>query len=87
MSERVKSRKVTIYDYDDEGHERDTETSFEPIVQEAAPEFVGVVATVSLPHGQVPVEVGEWSVYKVYEKVVIWLRRAPSTPVPVEASP
>ena len=75
MSERVKSRKIIIYDFDADGNERDTETSFEPVVQEASPEFVGVIQTMSLPHGEVPLSLGTWSVYKIYEKVVIWMLR------------
>ncbi len=79
MDERVKGRRVTTYQYDElENVTVETETSFEPLVVEAAPEFSGVVGTLSLAHGVVPPEpVGEWSVYKVYEKVVIWLRRVP----------
>lgn len=68
---------MTVYSYDElERVAVETETIFEPLDQEAAPEFAGVVATLSLPHGSIPPEpVAEWSVYKVYEKVVIWLRR------------
>lgn len=49
-----------------------------------AGEFAGVVGTLSLPHGQSPEPAAEWSVYKVYEKVVIWLHRVHVT---VEEAP
>lgn len=48
-----------------------------------AGEFEGVVGTLSLPHGMAPPEsVAEWSVFKVYEKTVIWLRRPAAKEAP-----
>ena len=59
------------------------EEVYEPVSVEAAPEFVGVTGTLSLPHGQVPPEpVAEWSVYHIYEKCVIWLHRRSTQEVP-----
>ena len=76
MSERVKGRRETSYSYNElELLVGEVETSFEPVVVEASPEFVGVTQTQSLPHGQVPGGDG-WSVYKIYEKVVIWMLRS-----------
>jgi len=44
------------------------------VLEAAKPgEFDNVAGTVSLPHGQTPEGAG-WRVYKVYEKVVIWLQ-------------
>jgi hypothetical protein len=77
VSERVKSRKVIIYDFDADGNERDTETSFEP-VDESSSEFSGIVSTISLGHGVAPPDASGWFIYKVYEKVVIWLKRGVS---------
>ena len=82
MSERLKSRRKTRFVWFDpedpdslmSGQEEEV---YEPVVQEASPEFIGVVGTLSLGHGVVPPEpVGEWSVYKIYEKAVIWIHRA-----------
>ena len=45
---------------------------------EPASEFSGVVGTLSLGHGVAPPEpVGEWSILKIYEKSVIWIRHGP----------
>ena len=83
MSERVKERREVVYFYDDlENLVKEVETRFEPVEVEAAPEFSGVVGTLSLVHGVVPPEpVAEWSIYKVYEKVVIWLHHKPKEAV------
>ena len=77
MSERVKERREVVYFYDDlENLVKEVETRIEPLDTVAAPEFTGVVGTLSLPHGSVPPDDtvgGYWDIYKVYEKVVIWL--------------
>ena len=76
MCERVKERRKVVYFYNPENQDQiigEEETRYEPTEQESS-EFADVVGTLSLPHGQVPPEpLGQWSVYKVYEKVVIWL--------------
>ena len=55
------------------------EETWEPIDQNPAPEFVGVSETAMLPHGTVPSwPEGERSIFKVYEKVAVWLRRVPA---------
>ncbi len=77
MSERVKGRRVTVYQYDELEHLiQETETSFEPL-DPRTPEFEGVLGTLDLPHGEVPVKAeGEvWSIHAVYQKNVIWVRR------------
>jgi hypothetical protein len=85
MSERIKGRRVITYFYNDlEQLISQVETTSEPVEQEAAPEFVGVTQTQSLTHGHVPQGEG-WAVYKLYEKVVIWMLR-PTSAVK-EASP
>jgi len=89
MSERVKAHRKTRFLYGVENGENvcvgEEEEVYEP-VDASTSEFVGVSATLSLAHGVAPPEpVGEWSVYKVYEKVVIWLRRV--APTGKEASP
>lgn len=78
VKERVKSRKVIIYDFDGDGHERDVETTFEP-VEQGPGEFDGDDLTQSLDHGQTPLEGGAWRIYKVYEKKVIWVRHGEAT--------
>ena len=80
MSERlVKRVKTRFIWFDPEDPDSlmsgQEEEVYEPVVQEASPEFVGVTQTQSLPHGQVPGGDG-WSVYKIYEKVVIWMLRS-----------
>ena len=73
----MKGRRETSYSYNElELLVGEVETSFEPVVQEASPEFVGVIQTMSLPHGEVPLSLGTWSVYKIYKKVVIWMLRS-----------
>ena len=75
MSERVKEKRKVDYFYNElEQLVGEEETRFEPL-EGAAPEFSGVVGTVSLPHGQVPPGLAAgWSILKIYEKSVIWIR-------------
>lgn len=81
MSERLKGRVRTRYLYGDLGQlVGEEEEEWVPMDVEAAPEFVGVLQTRSLPHGEVPgVETtpgdAVWSVYKIYEKSCIWMLR------------
>lgn len=76
MSERVKEKRKVVYFYNElEQLVGEEETRSEPI-DESTSEFSGVVGTLSLPHGQIPPsKLENWSVYKVYEKNVIWVRR------------
>jgi len=78
MSERVKEKRKVVYFYNElEQLVGEEETRFEPL-EGAAPEFSGVVGTLSLGHGVAPPEpVGEWSILKIYEKSVIWIRHGP----------
>jgi hypothetical protein len=77
LRKRVKTRFIWFDPEDpDSLMSGQEEEVYEPIVMEVAPEFVGVTQTQSLPHGTVPGGVG-WSVYRVYEKVVIWLYHQP----------
>jgi len=75
MSERVRERRRVDYFYNElEQLVGEEETRFEPL-EGAAPEFSGVVGTLSLGHGVAPPEpAAEWSILKIYEKSVIWLR-------------
>ena len=75
MAERVKGRRVIEYQYDDLGLlVKEVETSFEPL-DGGSSEFVGDDLTQSLDHGDVPLEGGNWRIFKIYEKKVIWIRR------------
>lgn len=75
MSERLKSRKKTRFLYEGGVQIGEEEEVWEPTIQEPAPEFVGISETQSLPHGQKPLEAGDWSIYKIYEKTCIWMLR------------
>jgi hypothetical protein len=77
MAERMKVHRKTRFLYDDGGVQiGEEEEVYEPVEQVAAPEFAGITETASLPHGQVPAwPEGERSIFKVYEKVAVWLRR------------
>ena len=77
LKKRVKTRLIWFDPEDpDSLMSGQEEEVYEPVVQEAAPEFVGVVGTLSLGHGVAPPEpVAEWSVLKIYEKAVIWIHR------------
>ena len=76
MPEILKNRKKTFYLYNEENDLIEEAEEYWDIGNpEAAPEFVGVVGTLSLSHGFIPPEpVDQWSIYKIYEKCVIWMR-------------
>jgi hypothetical protein len=73
---RVKGRRTTTYEYDDLEHLTvEREEYLEPVDEPQKPgEFDGADLTQSLDHGDVPLEVGDWRIYKVYEKKCIWIR-------------
>jgi len=82
MSEVLRRRVKTRYiwfdpeDYDSlmSGVEEET---YEPLDLSLS-EFSGVVGTLSLGHGVAPPEpAAEWSILKIYEKSVIWIRHGP----------
>ena len=77
LKKRVKTRFIWFDSEDpDSLMSGQEEEVWEPSVEEAAPEFSGISETSSLPHGQVPSwPEAERSIYKVYEKVAVWLRR------------
>ena len=73
MSEILKRREKTRYFFGDQGQLVGEETEYwEPLDQGG--EFVGDDLTQSLDHGDVPLEAGNWRIYKVYEKKAIWIR-------------
>jgi len=74
IKERIKGSKLTEYVYNDlEQLVQEKEVSLEPVSQGPG-EFEGDDLSQSLDHGDVPLEGGDWRIYKVYEKKVIWVR-------------
>lgn len=79
LKKRIKTRFIWFDPEDpDSLMQGQEEEVYEPVEQNPAPEFMGVVETAMLPHGQVPPwGSDERTVFKVYEKVAVWLRRIP----------
>lgn len=80
LKKRVKTRFIWFDPEDpDSLMSGQEEEVYEPVSVEAAPEFMGVSETAMLPHGTIPSwPEGERSIFKVYEKVAVWLRRVPT---------
>ena len=79
LRKRVKTRFIWFDPEDpDSLMSGQEEEVYEPIDVDTA-EFAGVTETAKLDHGQLPIwPENERSIYKVYEKVAVWLRRVPA---------